>query len=80
MQGTLGIAVLSSIGILIILIKAIGIKGLIENEIKIDIGVTIGFLWFSGGTYSGIAMAVTTGVITSAVLWTIKWIYKDEYK
>ena len=66
------VAFLSAIGFLIISIKALGVKQLIEYEIPIDIFFTIGFLFLSGGTFSGITMAVSAGVIFSLMLATLR--------
>ena len=74
------IPALSALGFLIIIIKAIGIKKVIEYEIHIDVLFTIGFLIFSGGTYSGIKTAVIAGVILSLTLAIIKLIYKPFTK
>ena len=62
------IAFLSAIGFLIIIIKALGLKKVIKYEIYIDILFTIGFLSFSGGTYSGIVNAIKEGVLLSLML------------
>lgn len=66
------LAALSAIGFLLLLIKAIGLKRVIQYEVPIDIGITLGFLMFSGGTYSGIVLSVYTGLIMSLLLTTLK--------
>jgi len=67
-----GMAFMSSIGIVILLFKGLGLKRIIQYDLYIDISVTLGFLWFSGGTYSGISMAIMTGLIVSIILWILK--------
>lgn len=71
----LEVSLLSAIGFLIILIKTLSLEGVLKHEIKIDVAVTLGFLWFSGGTYSGIVTAIMTGIIMSISLLLIRWIY-----
>jgi hypothetical protein len=66
------IAILSALGFIIILFKLLGLKGLMQYEIAIDAIFTTGFLIFSGGTYSGIVMAVQAGIAMSVSLLIIR--------
>lgn len=70
------IALLSALGFVIILLKAIGVKNVIKYEIHLDVMFTVGFFMLSNGTYSGIAMAVIAGVAFSLMLLIIRLIFK----
>jgi len=72
----ISIALLSAVGFVIILLKAIGIRGLIKYEIHLDVAFTIGFFMLSKGTYTGIAMAVIAGVTFSLILLIIRLMFK----
>ena len=62
------IALLSAVGFLIIILKAFGLKQVIEYKVWIDIAFTVGFLAISSGTLGGITIAVTSGVMLSIML------------
>ena len=74
------IALLSAVGFVIILLKGIGVKKIIQYEIQyeiqLDVLFTVGFFMLSNGTYTGIAMAVIAGVTFSLILLIIRLIFK----
>ena len=70
------IALLSAVGFVIILLKGIGVKKIIQYEIQLDVLFTVGFFMLSNGTYTGIAMAVVAGVTFSLILLIIRLIFK----
>ena len=61
-------AFLSAFGFMIIMLKAFGLRQVIQYEVWIDITFTVGFLALSSGTLGGITMAVMAGVILSIML------------
>tara|TARA_R100000808_G_C2102735_1_gene119274 strand:+ start:397 stop:618 length:222 start_codon:yes stop_codon:yes gene_type:complete len=70
------ISILSAIGFLIISLKALGLRGTIKHEIRLDVGYTIGMFILSNGTLGGITMAITSGVLFSVLLFIIKLIFR----
>jgi len=72
--GMLIVGGLSAIGFIILLAKMnrIWLRRLLGYDLYVDIIVTLGFMYFMAGTYSGAIAAVISGIIFSLILWVIK--------
>ena len=69
---------LSALGFIIIILKMkrSWLRELLKYDIAFDIMITIGFMIFMAGTFTGAMVAVLSGIFISIILLITKWIVR----
>ena len=63
------LAILGSIGFIILWTKIFGLRRAIKLQVLGDIIITVGLIILAQGTYGGIVLATLTGLFTSIGFW-----------